>query len=38
MIWPVLGWPVFLYLAWTSRAVDDEEPAIRELDRRYQHA
>ena len=28
MIWPLIGWPVFMYLAWTSRA-DDEEPALR---------
>jgi len=28
MIWPWIGWPVFMYLAWTSRA-DDEDPALR---------
>lgn len=28
MIWPLIGWPVFMYLAWTSRA-DDAEPAVR---------
>jgi uncharacterized membrane protein YhaH (DUF805 family) len=28
MIWPVIGWLVFIYLAWSSRA-DDDEPAIQ---------
>jgi thioredoxin-related protein len=37
MIWPVIGWPVFMYLAWSSRA-DDDEPAIRALDRGRQYA
>jgi hypothetical protein len=37
MIWPVLGWPVFMYLAWATRA-EDEEPAVRAVDRGRQYA
>jgi hypothetical protein len=37
MIWPVLGWPVFMYLAWATRSEDDE-PALRALDRGRQYA
>jgi hypothetical protein len=36
MIWPVIGWPVFMYLAWSSRA-DEDEPMIREVARRFQY-
>ena len=32
MIWPVLGWFVFMYLALISKE-DDLEPAIQGLDR-----
>jgi len=32
MILPFLGWPVFMYLSWISRA-DDDAPAIRDQDR-----
>jgi len=37
MIWPVIGWPVFMYLAWSSRA-EDNEPAIRAMDRGFESA
>jgi len=34
MIWPMLGWPIFLFFAYTSRA-DDDEPAIRNIKAGY---
>ena len=37
MIWPIIGWPVFMYLAWASQS-DENEPAIRARDRFRQFA
>jgi len=34
MIWPMLGWPIFMFFAYTSRE-DDDEPAIRNLSQGY---
>ncbi len=31
LIWPLIGWPVFMYLAWASRE-DENEPAVRAQD------
>ena len=32
MLLPIIGWPVFLYLDWASRA-EDNDPAVRSQDR-----